>query len=74
MPGKIADFLRTTELERAELDHGVTVRHGPGYTLRLSAALAVPSGSSPAANRVTVPRVSRWYRHSSRPAVSTRTA
>lgn len=44
MPGKVADFLRTTELESAEraaLDHGVTVRRGQGYTLRVSAALSV---------------------------------
>ncbi|GAB2802798.1 hypothetical protein GCM10027073_38900 [Streptomyces chlorus] len=33
MPGKVADFLRTAELEPAEragLDHGVTVRRGQG--------------------------------------------
>jgi hypothetical protein len=44
MPGKVADFLRTTELEpaeRAALDHGVTVRRGQGYTLRVSAAPAI---------------------------------
>jgi len=41
MPGKVADFLRAAELEpaeRAALDHGVTVRRGQGYTLRVSAA------------------------------------
>ncbi len=35
MPGKVADFLHTTELrpaERAPLDQGVTVRRGHGYT------------------------------------------
>ncbi|MFJ6930656.1 resolvase [Streptomyces nigra] len=44
MPGKVADYLRTTELEpaeRAALDHGVTVRRGQGYTLRVSAVPAV---------------------------------
>ncbi|MGW3091568.1 hypothetical protein [Streptomyces sp. NPDC001108] len=44
MPGKIADYLRTTELEpaeRAALDQGVTVRRGQGYTLRVSAVPAV---------------------------------
>jgi hypothetical protein len=44
MPGKVADFLRTTELnsaERAALDHGVTVRRGQGYTLRVSAPPAI---------------------------------
>ncbi|MDL4776802.1 recombinase family protein [Actinomadura xylanilytica] len=44
VPGKVADFLRTTELddtERAALDHGVTVRRGQGYTLRVSATPAV---------------------------------
>ncbi|MEU1948855.1 hypothetical protein ACFW95_45950 [Streptomyces sp. NPDC059474] len=43
MPGKVADFLRTTDLEpaeRATLDQGVTVRRGQGYTLRVT---AVPS-------------------------------
>jgi DNA invertase Pin-like site-specific DNA recombinase len=43
MPGKVADFLRTAELEPAErnaLDQGVTVRRGQGYTLRVP---AVPS-------------------------------
>ncbi|WP_327330458.1 recombinase family protein (plasmid) [Streptomyces sp. NBC_01208] len=40
MPGKVADFLRATELEPAErttLDQGVTVRRGQGYTLRVTA-------------------------------------
>ncbi|MER7000945.1 hypothetical protein [Streptomyces sp. NPDC000410] len=41
MPVKVADFLRTAELEpaaRAALDQGVAVRPGQGYTLRVSAA------------------------------------
>ncbi|MER5908553.1 hypothetical protein ABT150_52755 [Streptomyces mirabilis] len=44
MPGTVADFLRAAELEpveRAALDHGVTVRSGQGYTLRVSAVPAV---------------------------------
>ncbi|WEH37198.1 recombinase family protein [Streptomyces sp. AM 4-1-1] len=44
MPGKVADFLRATELddaERAALDQGVTVRRGQGYTLRVTAVPAV---------------------------------
>ncbi|WP_329038508.1 recombinase family protein [Streptomyces sp. NBC_01725] len=44
MPGKVADFLRTAELEPAErvaLDQGMTVRRGQGYTLRVSAVPAV---------------------------------
>ncbi|MFI0040445.1 recombinase family protein [Streptomyces mutabilis] len=44
MPGKVADYLRTTELEpaeRAALDQGTTVRRGQGYTLRVSAVPAV---------------------------------
>ncbi|MFI1329699.1 hypothetical protein ACH4U7_06020 [Streptomyces sp. NPDC020845] len=44
MPGKVAGFLRTTELEPAErdaLDQGVTVRRGQGYTLRITTAPAV---------------------------------
>ncbi|MFE9923424.1 resolvase [Streptomyces sp. NPDC005774] len=44
MPGKVAGFLRATEMgdaEPAALDHGVTVRRGQGYTLRVSAAPAV---------------------------------
>ncbi|MDX3229617.1 resolvase [Streptomyces sp. ME19-01-6] len=44
MPGKVADFLRTTDLEpaeRAALDQGVTVRRGQVYTLRVTAAPAL---------------------------------
>ncbi|MFJ5073996.1 recombinase family protein [Streptomyces sp. NPDC088553] len=44
MPGKVADYLRTTELEpaeRAALDQGVAVRRGQGCTLRVSAVPAV---------------------------------
>ncbi|MHB9756501.1 hypothetical protein ACYBSK_19175 [Streptomyces sp. BYX5S] len=44
MPGKAADYLRTTELEPAEqaaLDQGTTVRRGQGYTLRVSAVPAM---------------------------------
>ncbi|MEV4430883.1 recombinase family protein [Streptomyces sp. R-07] len=47
MPGKVADYLRTTELEpseRAALDQGTTVRRGQGYTLRVSAVPAVHRG------------------------------
>ncbi|MEV0914191.1 hypothetical protein AB0I93_07980 [Streptomyces sp. NPDC049967] len=39
MPGRISDFLRAADLddvERAVLDHGVTVRRGEGYTLRIT--------------------------------------
>ena len=44
MTGKVADYRRTTELERAEraaLDQGTTVWRGQGYTLRVSAVCAV---------------------------------
>ncbi|MFE9628503.1 recombinase family protein [Streptomyces sp. NPDC006527] len=44
MPGKVADFLRTAELddaERAALDEGQAVRRGTGYTLRVIAVPAV---------------------------------
>lgn len=44
MPGKVANFLRTAELEpaeRAALDQGVTVRRGQGYTLRVSTTPAI---------------------------------
>ncbi|MFF5638238.1 hypothetical protein [Streptomyces sp. NPDC012825] len=44
MPGKIAEYLRLTELEpaeRAALDQEVTVRRGQGYTLRVTAVPAV---------------------------------
>jgi hypothetical protein len=47
MPGKVADFLRTAELEpaeRAALDQGVTVRRSQGYTLSVSAVPAVHPG------------------------------
>jgi hypothetical protein len=42
MPGKVANYLRASELEPAErvaLDQRVTVRCGQGYTLRVSAPL-----------------------------------
>ncbi|WP_199551974.1 recombinase family protein [Streptomyces sp. N35] len=38
MPGKVAEFLRAADLEPAErtaLDHGIAVRRGQGYTLRV---------------------------------------
>ncbi|MEU2854536.1 recombinase family protein [Streptomyces syringium] len=44
MPGKVADFLRATDLddaERAALDHGQAVRRGTGYTLRVTAVPAL---------------------------------
>jgi DNA invertase Pin-like site-specific DNA recombinase len=44
MPGKVADFLRATELddaERAALDYGQAVRRGQGYTLRVPAVPAI---------------------------------
>jgi DNA invertase Pin-like site-specific DNA recombinase len=44
MPGKVADFLRSADLEpaeRAALDQGATVRRGQGYTLRVTAVPAV---------------------------------
>ncbi len=44
MPGKVADFLRTAELEAAEraaLAQGVVVRRGQGYTLRVTVVPAV---------------------------------
>ncbi|GGV00406.1 hypothetical protein ACIG0C_30810 [Kitasatospora aureofaciens] len=47
MPAKVADFLRSTELDPAErdaLDQGVTIRRGQGYTLRVSAVPAVHLG------------------------------
>ncbi|MFF0431734.1 hypothetical protein ACFYU9_05845 [Streptomyces sp. NPDC004327] len=44
MPGKVADYLRTAEMEpaeRAAFDQGVTVRCGQGYILRVSAVPVV---------------------------------
>ncbi|WP_406376229.1 hypothetical protein OG788_42470 [Streptomyces sp. NBC_00647] len=74
MPGKVADFLRATELGDADLaarDHGVTVRRGQGYTLRVSA--------TPAAHRRLLARcppaaaaAPRPTRHCAGPAESTR--
>ncbi|MFF0430067.1 recombinase family protein [Streptomyces sp. NPDC004520] len=51
MPGKVADYLHTTELEPAEhaaLDQGTTVRRDQGYTLRVSAAPGVHRQDLPA--------------------------
>ncbi|MFF3286607.1 resolvase [Streptomyces sp. NPDC003023] len=47
IPGKVADFLRATELEpdeRAPRDQGVTVRRGRGGTPRVSDVPAVHRG------------------------------
>jgi len=44
MPGKVADFLRSADLEpaeRAALDEGATVQRGQGHTLRVTAIPAV---------------------------------
>ncbi|MFD9789210.1 hypothetical protein ACFWYX_35475 [[Kitasatospora] papulosa] len=54
MPSKVADCLRTTELEpaeRAALDQGTTIRRGQGYTLRTAPSPPYTEGSSPAASR-----------------------
>ncbi|MEU8927199.1 resolvase [Kitasatospora sp. NPDC048545] len=74
MPGKVADYLRTTELEpaeRAALDQGVAVRRGQGYTLRISAVPAVHrqllARCQPLDGGQGIPR----SRHSARPAAST---
>ncbi|MFH8619969.1 resolvase [Streptomyces sp. NPDC017979] len=61
VPGKVADFLRTAELEpaeRAALDQGVTVRRSQGCTLRVTAVPPCTIDSSPAANRSTAARAS----------------
>ena len=70
-PCKVADFLRTTELEpadRAVLDQGTTVRRGQGYTLRVTAAPAVhlqllahckPLDGTPGAQSVPAQRKAR---------------
>ncbi|MFB4193776.1 recombinase family protein [Streptomyces carpaticus] len=71
MPGKVADFLRTADLEPAErtaLDQGVTVRRGQGYTLRVSATPTVhhqllircqPLDSTPGAPAIPAQRKAR---------------
>ena len=77
MPGKVADFLRATELEpaeRAALDHGMTVRRGQGYTLRVTAATAVHRQLLDPCQPSTATKAPRPSRHSARPAASTRTA
>ncbi|MGW1107988.1 hypothetical protein [Streptomyces sp. NPDC002540] len=70
MPGKVADFLRDTELddaERAALDHGQAVRRGTGYTLRVTAVPQSAANSSLAARHSTAPPRSR---PNARPGVS----
>ncbi|GAA2403886.1 hypothetical protein GCM10010420_34080 [Streptomyces glaucosporus] len=71
MPGKVADYLRTADLEpaeRAALDQGVTVRRGQGYTLRVTTAPAVhrqllahcqPLDGTPGAQSVPAQRKAR---------------
>ncbi|MGW0549959.1 recombinase family protein [Streptomyces altiplanensis] len=77
MPGKVADFLRSADLEpaeRAALDQEATVGRGQGYTLRVTAVPPCTVSSSPAASRSTAARASRLFRPSARPVASTRTA
>ncbi len=74
MPGRVADFLRTTELrpaERAALDQGVTVRRGQGYTPRFT---AVPAVHHRLLARWMAAPALRRSRPSARPTASTRTA
>ncbi|MEU4986434.1 resolvase [Streptomyces sp. NPDC021969] len=77
MPGKVADFLCAAELEpteRAALDQGVTVPHGQGYTLRVSAVPAVHRQLLAGASRSPAATASPRSRPGARPAASTRTA
>jgi hypothetical protein len=83
MPGKVADFLPSAELkpaERAALDHGVTVRRGQGYTLRVSTTPAIhrqllarcqPLDGGQGARTVPAQRQPRATssRHTARPAI-----
>ncbi|MFD7288683.1 hypothetical protein [Streptomyces sp. NPDC059863] len=71
MPGKVADFLRATNLEpavRAALDQGITVRRGQGYTLRVTAVLSIHRRLFGICQPLEAPWQSR---HSARPAAST---
>lgn len=77
MPGKVADFLRTAELDDAErtaLDHGVTVRRGQGYTLRVSATPAVHRRLLEHCQPLDGTHGTRPPWHIARPAANTRTA
>ncbi|WP_311137408.1 hypothetical protein [Streptomyces sp. I6] len=76
MPGKLADYLRTTELEpaeRAALGQGTTVRRGQATPCASAPPPPYTASSSPAASRSTAARASLRYRLSARPAASTRT-
>ncbi|MEV0303025.1 hypothetical protein [Streptomyces prasinus] len=76
MPGKVADYLRATELEpaeRAALDQGVTVRRGQGYTLRVTTVPAVHRQLLDRCQPSTAARASPQFRLSARPGASTRT-
>lgn len=76
MPGKVADFLRSAELEpaeRAALDQGVTVRRGQGYTLRVSAVPAVHRGLLASCQPLDGVQGAPPFRPGARPAASTRT-
>ncbi|WP_326584412.1 recombinase family protein [Streptomyces sp. NBC_00481] len=78
MPGKVADFLRATDLEpaeRAPLDQGVTVRRAARDTPCASAPRPrSTANSSPAANPWTAPRGPRQSRRGAKPAANTRAA
>ncbi|MGW2103706.1 hypothetical protein ACWCPX_39775 [Streptomyces olivaceoviridis] len=59
MPGKVADFLRTIELEpaeRAALDQGTTVRRGRAIPCASPPSPPYTGSSSPAASRSTAAR------------------
>ncbi|WP_433463494.1 hypothetical protein [Spirillospora sp. CA-128828] len=74
MPGKVADYLHAAELDDAErvaLDHGVIVRRGQGYTLRVSAA---PAGHRALLDRCQPLDGTPAIPAQRRPAASTRTA
>ncbi|SNT35784.1 hypothetical protein SAMN05216276_103671 [Streptosporangium subroseum] len=77
MPGKVADFLRASDLEpaeRAALDQGVTVRRGQGTACASRPCQGSTASYSPAANRSTAARVSLPSLPSAKPGASTRTA
>ncbi|MGW6877416.1 hypothetical protein [Streptomyces xanthophaeus] len=71
MPGKVADFLRSADLEPAErtaLDQGVTVRRGRDYTCASAPPRRCAASSSPTVGPSTAAKAPRPFHLSARPA------
>lgn len=74
MPGKVADFLRATELEPAERSRSTRARPYDAARVTPCASPAYPRFTANSSTAARAWRVPEPFRHSVRPAASTRTA